>query len=109
MQGSWDIAALSALGSLPDFLEICGTALNEAKENGGIVLSIKFRVLSAFFTALCMSMCMAFIMAFINVGASQALVFAWLKGWGIGLCVTFPLSYFLPPWIQKALRRLGFK
>ena len=55
------------------------------------------KIIIAFLTATIMAMCMSFIMAIVNVGFSPVLVSVWLKGWMIGTCVAFPLSYFLPP------------
>lgn len=72
-------------------------------------MSVKFRLIAAVITALCMSMCMSLIMALVNVGIGKYLLFSWFRGWGIGFLVTFPLSYFLPPNIQRLLSKLGLK
>jgi len=52
---------------------------------------------------------MSFAMTAINVGFNQVFLSAWLRGWPIGFCVALPLAYFMPPLIQKALRKAGLK
>lgn len=76
---------------------------------GGKVMSVKFRVISALCMSFCMSLLMSFIMAVINVGVGSLLVSAWIRGWGIGFIVALPLAYILPPFIQKLLRNRGLK
>jgi hypothetical protein len=56
--------------------------------------------------AFIMSMCMAFVMTVINIGFGGNFLVLWLKGWGIGFVVSLPLSFFLPPFLQKIIKRL---
>lgn len=59
------------------------------------------RILVALINAFCMSTLMSFVMCIINVGFGNHFIEAWLKGWIIAFAVAFPLSYILPPRIQK--------
>jgi hypothetical protein len=52
-----------------------------------------------------MSMCMSFAMTAINVGFNEQFAPAFLSGWGIGFIVSLPLSFFLPPSIQKIMQK----
>ena len=70
---------------------------------------MKKRILMACLTAFGMSMCMSFVMACVNVGFSDGLIFAWIRGWIIGFIVAAPLSYVLPPIANRALEALGVK
>jgi hypothetical protein len=49
---------------------------------------------------------MAFVMTAINVGFGSNFVIAWVSGWGIGFVVSLPLSFFLPPLLQKMMQIL---
>jgi hypothetical protein len=49
---------------------------------------------------------MAFVMTVINVGFGDNFVRAWLAGWGVGFVVSLPLSFFLPPFLQKVMKWL---
>jgi hypothetical protein len=57
--------------------------------------------------AFIMSMCMSFVMTVINVGLSGALLKPWLIGWGIGFLTSLPLSFLLPPLLQKMMKALN--
>ncbi|WNY29174.1 hypothetical protein MmiEs2_13970 [Methanimicrococcus stummii] len=59
------------------------------------------RLLSGFLMAITMSFCMSLVMTLVNVGPTSAFPFLWMRGWFIGFCVAFPLSMFLPKYIQK--------
>ena len=72
-------------------------------------MSTKFRLVTALITALLMSMFMSFVFAVINVGFSDILLFAWLRGWGIGFAIAMPVAFFLPPNIAKLVRKMGIK
>jgi hypothetical protein len=50
---------------------------------------------------------MSLAMAAINVGMNAHFLAAWLSGWGIGFVVSLPFSFFVPPLIQKAMRKLN--
>jgi hypothetical protein len=63
-------------------------------------------VFNGFWMAFIMSICMAFVMAVVNVGLGSNFVAAWLSGAGVGFVVSLPLSFFLPPLLQKIMKRL---
>ncbi|MDR1329150.1 MAG: DUF2798 domain-containing protein, partial [Oscillospiraceae bacterium] len=73
----------------------------------GAALSIR----QIFFFGICMaaimSLCMSFAMAAINVGFNAGFTPAWLSGWGIGFVVSLPFSFFVPPLIQKIMKKFG--
>ncbi|MDR1247408.1 MAG: DUF2798 domain-containing protein [Clostridiales Family XIII bacterium] len=54
-----------------------------------------------------MSLCMSVAMAAINVGLNSHFWAAWLSGWGIGFIVSLPFSFFIPPLIQKVMKKLN--
>jgi hypothetical protein len=56
--------------------------------------------------ALVMSFCMAFVMTAVNVGFGSSFITPWLKGAGVGFVVSLPLSFFLPPLLQKIMKKL---
>jgi hypothetical protein len=72
-------------------------------------MSVKFRLLASLITAFFMAVGMSFVMVAVNVGFVPAFPLAWLKGWAIGYMVSVPLSYFLPPRIQKLLKKKGVR
>lgn len=72
-------------------------------------MSVKFRILTAFLTALLMSMCMSLVMTLVNLGLRDIFLQEWLKAWALSAAVAFPLSYFLPPRVNKLVRKLGLK
>jgi hypothetical protein len=57
--------------------------------------------------AIIMSLCMSLAMAAINVGLTDHFLAAWLSGWGIGFLVSLPFSFFVPPLIQKIMKKLN--
>jgi hypothetical protein len=57
--------------------------------------------------AIIMSLCMSLAMAAINVGLNSHFWAAWLSGWGIGFLVSLPFSFFVPPLIQMAMKKLN--
>jgi hypothetical protein len=57
--------------------------------------------------AVLMSLCMSLAMAAINVGLNIHFWKAWLSGWGIGFVVSLPFSFFVPPLIQKLMKKWG--
>jgi hypothetical protein len=63
-------------------------------------------VFNGFWMACVMSICMAFVMTAVNVGFGSNFVAAWLTGAGVGFVVSLPLSFFLPPFLQKIMKRL---
>ena len=63
----------------------------------------------AFITASLMSMAMSFVMTLVNVGIGPIFLIAWLKGWLIGLAVSFPLSYFIPPATADFINKRSMK
>jgi small-conductance mechanosensitive channel len=71
-----------------------------------VLLSIGQILFNGLCMAFIMSMCMAFVMAAINVGFTSNFLSAWLMGWGIGFVVSLPLSFFLPPMLQKIMIKL---
>jgi hypothetical protein len=54
-----------------------------------------------------MSLCMSVAMTAINVGFVSNFVSACLSAWGIGFIVSLPFSFFIPPIIQKIMRKLA--
>jgi hypothetical protein len=55
---------------------------------------------------LIMSLCMAFVMTAANSGFGSSFVSLWLTGAGVGFVVSLPLSFFLPPLLQKIMKWL---
>jgi hypothetical protein len=53
--------------------------------------------------AVIMSMCMSLAMTLINVGVNDHFRTAWFKGWLIGFVVSLPLSFVIPPSLQKIM------
>lgn len=51
-----------------------------------------------------MSFLMSLIMCIINLGTGSLFWHAWPKSFAIALLVAFPLSYFLPPLVQKMMK-----
>jgi hypothetical protein len=49
---------------------------------------------------------MAFVMTAVNVGFGSMFVDVWLTGAGVGFIVSLPLSFFLPPLLQKIMKML---
>jgi hypothetical protein len=45
-------------------------------------------------------------MTALNIGFGEKFLIPWLTGWGIGFVVSLPLSFFLPPFLQKIMKRL---
>ncbi|MDR1430475.1 MAG: DUF2798 domain-containing protein [Spirochaetaceae bacterium] len=64
-------------------------------------------VFNGFWMALIMSVCMAFVMTVVNVGFGDNFIRAWLTGAGVGFIVSLPLSFFLPPLLQKIMKMLN--
>lgn len=61
------------------------------------------KIINAVLIALIMSMCMSLVMTVINVGLNGHFFPIWLRNWGVGFSIAFPLSLFLPPAVQKCL------
>jgi hypothetical protein len=61
---------------------------------------------NGFCMAIFMSLCMSFVMTAVNVGFGSNFIPAWLAGGGVGFLVSLPLSFFLPPFLQKIMERL---
>jgi hypothetical protein len=61
---------------------------------------------NGFCMALIMSVCMAFVMTAVNIGFGDNFLSAWLTGTAIGFVVSLPLSFFLPPFLQKIMKWL---
>lgn len=72
-------------------------------------MSVKYRILAALVTSLLISMGMSFIMALLNFGIADGFLGVWFKGWGIGFIVSMPLSYLLPPIVQRFLNKRGIE
>jgi hypothetical protein len=56
--------------------------------------------------AIIMSMFVSFSMTIINVGFDANFVDMWMGGWAIGFLASLPLSFLLPPLLQKLMERL---
>jgi cytosine/uracil/thiamine/allantoin permease len=56
--------------------------------------------------AIIMSMFVSFAMTVINFGFTTNLMELWMGGWAIGFFVSLPLSFLLPPLLQKIMERL---
>ena len=72
-------------------------------------MSKKFRLISALMMSSIMSFIISFVMTVVNVGMNAEVVGAWLRSWGLGLLVAFPLAYLLPPVIQGFLKGRGLE
>jgi hypothetical protein len=59
-----------------------------------------------FCMATIMSMCMSLVMTAINVGFNHDFFRPWLMGWGFGFLASLPLSFILPPLLQKIMHAL---
>lgn len=70
-------------------------------------MSKKRRIFTAVSMALCMSIYMSFVMVSVNIGWVPHFFQAWLKGWSVGFCVSLPLSFIVPPTIQKIANKLA--
>jgi hypothetical protein len=46
-------------------------------------------------------------MTAINVGFNSHFLKAWVSGWGIGFLVSLPLSFLVPPLLQKIMHKYG--
>ena len=57
-------------------------------------------------TATLMSACMSFVMVIINLGFVSGLFLIFLRRWPIGFAVALPLSFILPPLVQKLIKVL---
>jgi hypothetical protein len=53
-----------------------------------------------------MALFMSLAMAIINVGINEHFIGAWLKGWLTGFLVSLPLSFVIPPALQKLIQTL---
>jgi hypothetical protein len=49
---------------------------------------------------------MSLAMSIINVGINDYFIAAWMEGWLIGFVVSLPLSFVIPPLLQKVIRDL---
>lgn len=56
--------------------------------------------------ALAMSFCMSFIMTWVNTGLEGNFSFRWMRAFGIGVMVAFPVSLAMTPVAQKIVSRL---
>jgi hypothetical protein len=56
-----------------------------------------------------MAAMMSFVMVAVNVGFNPQFLSAWLKGGTIGFLVSIPISYFLPPLVERLLEKIGIK
>ena len=56
--------------------------------------------------ALLMSFFMSFVMTAANAGFVDRFFMLWMRSWAIGFIVAFPLTFVLPPMIQKAATKL---
>ena len=63
-------------------------------------------IFQKFTTAFFMSACMSFVMVLINIGFVEDLFFIFLRRWPIGFAVALPLSFILPPFVQKLIKVL---
>jgi hypothetical protein len=72
-------------------------------------MSIKFRLATSLITAFFMAACMSFVMVAVNIGFVPYFFFAWLRGWAIGYLVSVPISYFVPPAVQRFLKKRGLR
>jgi hypothetical protein len=70
-----------------------------------VSLTIRQILFFGFWMSVIMALCMAFMMAAINVGFNRFFLTAWLSGWGIGFLVLLPLSFIIPPTLQKLMKR----
>lgn len=70
-------------------------------------MSQKQRIVQSIGMALIMSCCMSFVMAVKNMGFPPNFIAMWLPNALIGFLVAIPLSFFLPPVIQKWTKKLG--
>lgn len=61
----------------------------------------KAKLLSAVLMALIMSATMSLIMGLFKNGFSPAFLAAWLEGWALTFLPSIPLSYFLPPVLDR--------
>lgn len=61
----------------------------------------KKRLLSSFLMALIMSFAMSLLMGLVINGFGPFYALGWLRSWGIGFAVGFPVSFFLPTQINK--------
>jgi len=85
------------------FLEIPFTSIEE------FILKISPRfteTLLGFFIAMGMSFVMSFAMTATNIGFTDLFIFAWLRGWFIGLLVGFPATAIIVPASRRLVQRL---
>jgi hypothetical protein len=57
--------------------------------------------------SLVMSAAMSAVMVGINIGFNSNFLKAWLPSYGTGFLVSLPFSLFLPPLIQKIIKKLN--
>jgi hypothetical protein len=76
-----------------------------AKGNGANLLDYRFFMYAVYLELCKIQKQENCSMALVNVGFSQILLFTWLRGWAIGFIVAFPLSYVLPPRLQKIVKK----
>ena len=63
-------------------------------------------IFQKFTTAIIMSACMSFTMIVVNLGFVPNLFSIFLRRWPIGFAVALPLSFILPPLVQKLIKVL---
>ncbi len=63
-------------------------------------------VLFALLMALAMSFCMSFIMTWVNTGLEGNFPFRWMRAFGVGVTVAFPVSVAMTPIANKIVSRL---
>ncbi|ALS97055.1 DUF2798 domain-containing protein [Lacimicrobium alkaliphilum] len=71
------------------------------------MVSPRFKaVLTSFFMSLSMSCIMSLVVTLYNLGLPEGLLYIWVKAWGFGFMVAFPVVLVISPLIRRLVTLL---